>query len=136
MGKRATVVMQLESRQSIQDKAMFDALSDAMKASAEDANTKAVVLTGTDPYYSSGADFGAFMTSCLQSWRPSVIHETIRANTVQLFGLFVHFPKVQVQIWYLFSCWSSSAAGGGGRERPLPWRRGHHGRPVRRYSSL
>jgi enoyl-CoA hydratase/carnithine racemase len=68
---------------------MLEALTAAFAAAAEDEDTKAVVLTGTDPYYCAGVNLGAV----IELQHPAVLHEFIRTTNQALFDMFLTFPK-------------------------------------------
>ena len=69
--------------------AMLEALRDAMRAAAEDQETKAVVLTGADPYYCAGVNLAA----TLELSHPKALHAFIVEHNQALFEMFIRFPK-------------------------------------------
>ena len=68
---------------------MLDMLYHMMDMCAKDENTKVVILTGTDPYYSSGGDISGYMR--LQN--PKQFHSMIVKNNFKMFDTFISFPK-------------------------------------------
>lgn len=56
---------------------------------SQDGSVKAVVLTGTGPYYSAGADFA---DSAVLAW-PSTMRKQIAKYNRELFDAFLDFPK-------------------------------------------
>lgn len=69
--------------------AMLDALKAALNTAAADAATKAVVLTGTDPYYCAGVNLGA----AVKLGHPKALHAFIVSHNQALFDAFLDFPK-------------------------------------------
>lgn len=68
---------------------MMHALRDAMAAAASDDEVGAVVLTGTDPYYSAGVN----LSSTIGIDHPRKLRETIVQQNQALFDLFLDFDK-------------------------------------------
>ena len=68
---------------------MLTALFAAFKAAADDDATKAVILTGTDPYYCAGVNLGA----TVQLSHPRTLHAFIVEHNQALFDTFLDFPK-------------------------------------------
>ncbi len=68
---------------------MLFALKEAMEDAAAAPDTKVVVLTGTDPYYSAGVN----LAGTIQLSHPRELHEFIRTQNQSLFDLFITFPK-------------------------------------------
>ncbi|MFK7988522.1 MAG: enoyl-CoA hydratase/isomerase family protein [Sandaracinaceae bacterium] len=68
---------------------MLTALMEAMKRAAEDDATRAVVLTGADPYYCAGVNLGA----TLQLDHPAKLHAFIVEHNQAIFDTFIRFPK-------------------------------------------
>lgn len=68
---------------------MLDALREAMSAAAADPATKAVILTGTDPYYSAGVNLG----STVALMHPKKLRAMIIEHNERLFRSFLDFPK-------------------------------------------
>ena len=68
---------------------MLDLLYHKMELCAKDDNTKVIILTGADPYYSSGGDISGYMK--LQ--HPKKFHSMIVENNYKMFNTFISFPK-------------------------------------------
>jgi len=68
---------------------MMDALFAAMDAAAADDAVGALVLTGTDPYYSAGVN----LSSTIKVTWPKELRELIRAHNQSLFDRFIEYPK-------------------------------------------
>lgn len=68
---------------------MMEALRGALLRAADDKDTKVVILTGTDPYYSAGVNLGG--TIKLQ--HPRKLHALIVEHNQALFDSFLDFPK-------------------------------------------
>lgn len=68
---------------------MMRALRDAFDAAAADDATKAVVLTGTDPYYCAGVNLSA----AIRIQHPKALHAFIREHNQGWFETFINFPK-------------------------------------------
>ena len=68
---------------------MMDELKAAFKEAAADDNTKALVLTGTDPYYCAGVNLGGSM----KLGHPQALHDSIVEHNQALFEAFLDFPK-------------------------------------------
>jgi peroxisomal 3,2-trans-enoyl-CoA isomerase len=68
---------------------MLPQLLDTLRRVADDPTVKAVVLTGTGDYYSSGVDF----ISSFPVMRPSLLIEHLRVSNQRLFDTFLNFPK-------------------------------------------
>lgn len=64
-------------------------ISKMLRDCAEDPSIKAVIMTGTGPYYSAGAD----MMSSVQIARPSFLRNHIQTYNQSIFGMFIDFPK-------------------------------------------
>ena len=84
-----TVTMNLPARLNGWTMPMMTALKAALVDAAQDPDTKAVVLTGTDPYYCAGVNLGATMK--LQ--HPRTLHAMIVEHNQALFDAFIDFPK-------------------------------------------
>ncbi len=69
--------------------AMMTALREALAAAAADEDTRVVVLTGADPYYSAGVD----LSGSLRLDHPRKLRAAIVAQNRALFDLFIDFPK-------------------------------------------
>lgn len=68
---------------------MMHALRDRMDAAAADPATGAVVLTGTDPYYSAGVN----LSSTMRLAHPKTLQAWIREHNQSLFEGFLRFDK-------------------------------------------
>ena len=68
---------------------MMDALAAAFARATADDETKVVVLTGTDPYYSAGVN----LSSTIQISHPRTLRDTIVEHNQALFDRFIDFPK-------------------------------------------
>ena len=68
---------------------LLNALRDELQRCSADDEVKAVVLTGTDPYYSSGA----FLQELLKPMSPAALRKLISENNENLFGMFLEFDK-------------------------------------------
>lgn len=68
---------------------MMRALRSAFEAAAADDATRAVVLTGTDPYYCAGVNLSA----AIQLQHPRKLHAFIREHNQSWFETFIDFPK-------------------------------------------
>jgi len=68
---------------------MMEAFKAALSRAADDAETRAVIFTGVDPYYSAGVNLG----STLKLGHPAQLHGQIVAHNQALFEAFIQFPK-------------------------------------------
>lgn len=68
---------------------MMDELKAAFKQAAQDDETKALVLTGADPYYCAGVNLGGSM----KLGHPQALHDSIVEHNQALFEAFLDFPK-------------------------------------------
>jgi len=68
---------------------MMDALRQALDAGAADAETRVVILTGTDPYYCAGVN----LSSTLRPAHPRKMRALIIQHNQALFDMFLDFPK-------------------------------------------
>lgn len=68
---------------------MMDALRQVLQAAASDAETRAVILTGADPYYCAGVN----LSSTLKPAHPRRMRELIIRHNQALFDMFLDFPK-------------------------------------------
>lgn len=68
---------------------MMDALKSAFLEMGNDDETKAVILTGTDPYYCAGVNLGGSM----RLGHPRTLHSMIVEHNQGLFEAFIDFPK-------------------------------------------
>ncbi|QDG54074.1 enoyl-CoA hydratase/isomerase family protein [Persicimonas caeni] len=69
--------------------AMMEALFEALDAAEADEDVEAVILTGTDPYYSAGVN----LSSTIQLDHPRRLHEMIVKHNQELFDNFIDFDK-------------------------------------------
>lgn len=68
---------------------MLAAVTDALKQAGEDDATRAVILTGADPYYCAGVNLGA----TIRPMHPAKLHAFIVEHNQALFETFIRFPK-------------------------------------------
>jgi enoyl-CoA hydratase/carnithine racemase len=68
---------------------MMDALKEGFRAAAADDDTRALVLTGADPYYCAGVNLAA----TLRLGHPKKLHAMIVEHNQALFDAFIDFPK-------------------------------------------
>jgi len=68
---------------------MLTALTRALKEAGEDDATRALVLTGADPYYCAGVNLGA----TIRLSHPAQLHAFIVEHNQALFETFIRFPK-------------------------------------------
>ena len=68
---------------------MIEAMQAAFAAEAANPDTKALVFTGTDPYYCAGVNLGA----TLRLGHPKALHRMIVERNQALFETFINFPK-------------------------------------------
>lgn len=68
---------------------MMDALAEAMDRAAADDDVGAVILTGTDPYYSAGVN----LSSTIRISHPRTLRNTIVRHNQALFDRFLDFDK-------------------------------------------
>jgi len=69
--------------------AMMAALRQALGEAAEDEGTRAVILTGADPYYCAGVN----LSSTIELGHPRALRASIIEHNQGLFDLFIDFPK-------------------------------------------
>jgi enoyl-CoA hydratase/carnithine racemase len=84
-----TLTLNLPARLNGWTLPMMHALRDRMDAAAADPDTGAVILTGTDPYYSAGVN----LSSTMRLAHPRTLHGWIRQHNQELFEGFLRFPK-------------------------------------------
>lgn len=84
-----TLTMNLPKRLNGWTLEMMDAIGEAMNAAASDDTCKALVLTGTDPYYSAGVN----LSSTIKLSHPRTLREMIVTHNQALFDRFLDFPK-------------------------------------------
>ena len=68
---------------------MMDALKAGLGEASDDADTRAVILTGADPYYCAGVN----LSSTIQPGHPKKLHAMIIEHNEGLFNAFIDFPK-------------------------------------------
>ena len=84
-----TLTMNMPTRLNGWTMEMMLALKAALRRAADDEDTKAVVLTGTDPYYSAGVNLGG----TLKLRHPRELRALIIEHNQGLFDSFLDFPK-------------------------------------------
>ncbi|MBW2458386.1 MAG: enoyl-CoA hydratase/isomerase family protein [Deltaproteobacteria bacterium] len=84
-----TLTMNMPSRLNGWTMDMMVALKAALGQAADDRETKAVILTGADPYYSAGVNLGG----TLKLAHPRELRALIIENNQALFDTFLDFPK-------------------------------------------
>jgi len=72
------------------DQPMLTALQEALETCASDDQVRAVILTGKDPYYSSGGNFGNLL---LSPSLPSTFYKLLKEDTIRSFDRFIEYPK-------------------------------------------
>jgi enoyl-CoA hydratase/carnithine racemase len=85
----STLTMNAPKRLNGWTEEMLRALQSALARAASDTGTKAVVLTGSDPYYCAGVNLGA----TLGLDHPRRLRDMIERRNRELFELFLDFPK-------------------------------------------
>jgi Delta3-Delta2-enoyl-CoA isomerase len=68
---------------------MMDEMKAALRHAGQDAETKVVILTGTDPYYSAGVNLG----QTVKPSHPRVLRQQIIEHNEGLFNAFLDFDK-------------------------------------------
>jgi len=68
---------------------MLTALKEELAAAGKDDATRALILTGHDPYYCAGVNLGA----AIQVGHPRALHGFIVEHNQALFDAFIDFPK-------------------------------------------
>jgi len=68
---------------------MMMAIRITMDELAKDPNTKVAVLTGADPYYCAGVNFG----DAIRAGNPAKLHKMVKNNNAAIFNAFIQFPK-------------------------------------------
>lgn len=84
-----TVTMNNPARLNGWTMEMMTALAAALGRAAADDQTKVVILTGTDPYYSAGVNLGG----TIKLAHPRKLHALIVEQNQALFDSFIDFPK-------------------------------------------
>ena len=88
-GGVTTLTMNMPARLNGWTMEMMTALRDALRRAARDDDTKVVILTGTDPYYSAGVNLGG----TLELRHPRTLRALIIEHNQGLFDSFLDFPK-------------------------------------------
>lgn len=88
-GGVTTLTMNLPKKLNGWTLEMMEAMAAAFERAASDDDTRVVVLTGTDPYYSAGVN----LSSTIQVTHPRVLRDTIVHHNRALFDRFLDFPK-------------------------------------------
>ena len=83
------LTMNLPRRYNGWTQPMLVRLRDSLLTAAKDTHTRALILTGADPYYCAGVN----LSSTLKIDHPRVLHEFIRSQNEALFNMFIDFPK-------------------------------------------
>ncbi len=85
----STLRMNLPRRLNGWTMEMMAALKGALRSAATDEATRAVILTGTDPYYCAGVN----LSSTLKPAHPKTLRGLIVEHNEGLFEAFLGFPK-------------------------------------------
>lgn len=88
-GHVTTLTMSMPARLNGWTMEMMTALKAALVRAAEDEETRALILTGADPYYSAGVNLGATM----RLGHPRTLRGLIIEHNQALFDAFLDFPK-------------------------------------------
>ena len=88
-GGVTTLTMNAPARLNGWTMQMMAALKDALRSAARDDETRALILTGADPYYCAGVNLAA----TLKLAHPRKLHALIVQNNQALFDAFLDFPK-------------------------------------------
>lgn len=84
-----TLRMNMPSRLNGWTMEMMSAMKEAFRQAAEDDETRAVILTGTDPYYSAGVN----LAGTVKLEHPRKLRALIIDHNRALFDMFIGFPK-------------------------------------------
>lgn len=84
-----TLTMNLPARLNGWTMEMMTALEAGLRRAATDDQTRVVILTGTDPYYSAGVNLGG----TIKLSHPRKLHAQITEHNQALFDNFIDFPK-------------------------------------------
>ena len=84
-----TITMNMPKRYNGWTFSMMEALKSALNHAAENSDVKALILTGTDPYYCAGVNLGG----TLRLAHPRTLHKMIVEHNQSLFDTFIDFPK-------------------------------------------
>eukprot|EP00009_Paramoeba_aestuarina_P011618 CAMPEP_0201528530 /NCGR_PEP_ID=MMETSP0161_2-20130828/38523_1 /ASSEMBLY_ACC=CAM_ASM_000251 /TAXON_ID=180227 /ORGANISM="Neoparamoeba aestuarina, Strain SoJaBio B1-5/56/2" /LENGTH=283 /DNA_ID=CAMNT_0047929833 /DNA_START=15 /DNA_END=863 /DNA_ORIENTATION=+ len=68
---------------------MMKCLKEKIGDAAQDDQTKVVILTGTDPYYSAGVA----LNSLIKPMHPRKLFHILEGKNAELFNIFLDFPK-------------------------------------------
>lgn len=88
-GGVTTLTMNMPKRLNGWTDKMMAAMKEAFAVAARDDETKAVILTGADPYYCAGVNLGG----TLRMEHPKELHAMIVEHNQALFDTFLDFPK-------------------------------------------
>lgn len=89
-GGVTTIRMNRPKRLNGWTKPMMEGVVGGLNEAAAEVDTKVVVLTGTDPYYSAGVDLGG---EIMKPQHPRKLFDTIVKQNSGLFDQFIEFPK-------------------------------------------
>ncbi len=89
MNQVTTLTMNMPKRLNGWTSEMMAAVVAALQRANEDDDTRAIVLTGTDPYYSAGVNLGG----TLKLAHPRTLHAKIVEHNQGLFESFIHIRK-------------------------------------------
>ena len=84
-----TLTMNMPKRLNGWTRKMMDAIRDALKSATKDDGVKAVILTGTDPYYCAGVN----LAGTIRLAPPRQLHAMIVEHNQALFDMYLDFPK-------------------------------------------
>ncbi len=84
-----TLTMNLPERLNGWTMSMIAALKAAFARAADDRSTRAVILTGADPYYCAGVN----LSSTVKLSHPRALRDLIIEHNRELFDMFLDFPK-------------------------------------------
>ena len=84
-----TLTMNMPARLNGWTMKMIATLKSALRSAATDEQTKAVILTGADPYYCAGVN----LSSTLKPTHPRRLRRMIIDHNQALFDAFIDFPK-------------------------------------------
>lgn len=84
-----TLTMNMPSRLNGWTMEMMQALRSAMDKAAAAPETRALILTGSDPYYCAGVNLG----TVVRPQHPQTLHDMIVKQNQALFDMFIDFPK-------------------------------------------
>lgn len=84
-----TLTMNLPRRLNGWTEQMIDAMKTALSDAADDDRTRAVILTGADPYYCAGVN----LSGTIRFGHPRTLRAMIIEHNQNLFDTFIDFPK-------------------------------------------